>query len=319
VPLDAPVEQAISNSGTITVIPKINFKGDKLWADGATPVVIWISLEAVKGSERWIYQPTEEIVFHLEPSTSSFAPATVKVLPGQSKSTETILSAKTQGSVEVSCTQDRPHNGLTILPCPPVKMDFVFPIDSITIEPVSGDSLPINIVRPFRVFLCNRKNPTKELQPPTDVLIELESENGNGNISESTITLKNNATSHLVRYMGTRLGNDAIIANGTYLGGPIKGNSARTISFPRVTFLIGLFGAVLGSLLRSWLSDEPRKKKAFAEALGCGLVFCLIVILFPAGTKLGIQEHVQPWLIFAFAFLVSLLPEGIKKVVSAFA
>jgi hypothetical protein len=319
VPLDAPVEKkAKGGSEEITVIPKINFQGDKLWADGATPVVIWISLEVVKGRERWPYTPKEEFVFNLGPGNSAFAPPTVKVLPGQSKSTETRLTARQQGSVEVTCTPDRPHNGVTIVPCEAAKMDFVFPINLIAIEPVEGES-PINIARPFRVFLCNRNNPKVELPPPTDVSIQLESDNGNGNISESTITLTTAASSHLVRYMGTRLGKDAILANGTYIGGPIKGNSPRAISFPWFMFLVGVVGTFLGSLLRSWLSDETRKKKAFAEAFGCGLAFCLIVILFPAGTKLGIQEHVQPWLICAFAFLVSLIPEGIKKVVTVFA
>ena len=265
-----------------------------------------------------IYTPKENIVFHLQPGNSSFAPATVKVLPGQSTSTVTRLTAKTQGPLEVTCTQDRPHKGVTILPCAAVKMDFVFPINLIAIEPIKGD-LPINIARPFRVFLCNQSNPQVELAPPSDVLIQLFSDNGNGNISESTITLTSVKSSQLVRYMGTRLGSDAILANGTYVGGPIKGNSARTIFFPWWTFLIGLFGGFLGSLLRSWLTDDQRKVKAFAEAFGCGLVFCLIVILFPAGTKLGIQEYVQPWLIFAFAFLISLIPEGIKKVVPVFA
>ena len=48
-PQDAPAAQGAKQE--VTVIPTINFQADRLWADGATPVLIWISLEAVKGSQ----------------------------------------------------------------------------------------------------------------------------------------------------------------------------------------------------------------------------------------------------------------------------
>jgi hypothetical protein len=316
VSLDDP-GQANTSEGPTTVIPTINYQADRLWADGTTPVVMWISLEVVRGQERWPYTPTEEFIFNLGPSNSSFSKATVNILPGQNKSSETRLTVKQQGPVVVTCTQDRPHEGVTVLPCQPVRMDFVFPINLIAIEPVKGES-PINIGRTFRVFLSNQNNPQAELPPLGDVPIQLFSDNGNGNISESDITLNSMHSSHLVRYRGTRLGTDAILANATYLGGPLKGNSPRMTFFPWWTFLIGSWGAVLGSLLRCWVSGDSKKLKAFVEALGCGLIFCLIVILFPVGTKLGIEDYVQPWLVFSFAFLVSLIPEAIKKVIPVF-
>lgn len=311
-----PVANARSENEEIIVVPKMNVSSQRLSADG-DPALITISLEGVRGSEKWVYKATEEIGFHLEPRNSSFTSSTVKILPGQSVSETTKLTAKRPETVEVSCTPERRHSDLTIKSCQPVKIEFVVPIDSVGIEPLSDQS-PINIPAVFQVYLCNQKDPKTPLVPANEVSVDLSSQNGNGTVAEKTVKLTTSDSSRLVHYVGTRTGQDAILAVGTYEKTPIKGRSDRLIFFPWWTFFAGLAGALVGSLVRIIIGDRARKFQNFIESFAFGFVFCLIVIFFPTGTSLPqISDYVQPGLVLAFAILVGILgPEFLKQLIS---
>lgn len=314
-PLDAPEKQKEKpQAREVTVVPKINILSKDFWADGVTPVLINISLETTNGSEGLPYKAKEEMVFRLGPASASFVPPSIKIPAGQSVSNETSLIAKTPGPLEITCTPERQYNGITIGHAPPAKINFTIPIHGIGIEPV-GVECPINITRPFRVFLYNRSNPHAEVQPASDVSIQLESENGNGNISKSQVTLTSTALTQVVRYKGTRIGSDAIVAEGSYGGVPIRGKSERQILFPWVTFVLGIVGAIIGSVVRMIVGEVARRKTNFIESLVFGVAFCLIVIFAPAILKLDIENQIQPLLLLALATLISGFgPELLKQI-----
>ena len=304
-------------SGETVIVPTLNVLSQHYWADGTTPVIITISLEEVSGSERFVYRATKEIELRLGPLTGSFDPATVKIPIGKSVSDSIKLTTKQQGKMDLTCTPERRYDGMTIAPCQPKELEFLLAIHGIGIKPVD-DQCPINIVKAFQVYLYNQSNPDTPVSPGKDVTVHLASENSNGSLVESDIVLTSRDPSRFVHYSPTRTGKDAIVANANYEGAEIKGKSGKTIFFPWWTFIAGMAGTLIGSLLRRAIGETARRRQNFIESLVFGFAFCLIVILFPTGTKLpNISQYLGPGLLFALAILVSGLgPEFLKQLIA---
>lgn len=306
------LHSAASNSklkSDITVIPKIEVfvSAPHLWADGQTPAVIYISLKAVNGNETWNYAAREELVFQLEPRNALFDPALVKIAPGATTSEPTTLTAKRPIKLQVTCTPERKYEGLAITKSQPEDIEFITPIDAIGIEPVS-DTCPVNVAIPFEIFLYSRKDPQKtRLRPRNSISVQVVSESGNGNITKQPVPLTQQELSKFVEYVGTKPGGDTIKAIASYEGSRIEGRSDRKIVFPLWIFLSGLAGSTLGSGVR-YFKAEPseRNMMIFFESLFYGVVVCIILIIYPIGTKLPqIVTFIQPLLTFVLGALVS--------------
>ena len=293
----------------ITIIPKIEVfvSAPHLWADGQTPAVIHISLTAVNGNETWNYASQEELVFQLEPRNVLFDPARVKIAPGATTSEPATLTAKQPLRLQVTCTPDRKYEGLAITKAQPENIEFITPIDAIGIEPVSG-TCPVNVAMPFEIFLYNKKDPQKTRLPPRNpISIQVVSESGNGNIAKQPVPLTEQELSRFVDYVGTKTGGDTIKAIASYEGYRIEGRSDRKIVFPLWLFMSGVAGSLLGSGVR-YFKAEPseRNMMVFFESLFYGVVVCIIMIIYPIGTKFPqITNFIQPLLIFVLVALVS--------------
>jgi hypothetical protein len=312
-----PVAKERSASGRSTIVPKISVVSSPPFWSGESVVTIIISLQEVKDNQRWIYRPQQAISFVLEPRNASFAPAIIRIPRGEDHSEPTTLTSTQTGIVQVTCIPDRAYEGLAIQNAEPAPIQFLEPIDRIGLEPVEGKS-QVNIATLFEVFLYNHKDPKTKLRPASAISVQLASENGNGSVAEEVVQLTNQDFSKLVHYVGTKTGRDRVVALAHYENRPLGGKSERQILFPLWIFLSGLVGSVVGSLVRSLISDSPKRGRVFLESFVFGLIFCFIVILFPLGTRLPhISNFLQPLLILALAALVSSLgPEFLKLLLS---
>jgi hypothetical protein len=256
-----PVAGSESGNGETTIVPKINPSQQRLSADGTTVPVITISLDKVRGNQRSGYTPSEVIQFRLAPASASFKPDTVKIQPGKLVSEPATLTASQATTIDVTCTPTREYEGLEITQPQPVRIEFFAPIDSVGIEPASGIS-PVNTTTPFWVYLYNSSDPKKKkLSPLGLVSVQLKSESGNGTLPERPVELTNQNPSTLVGYVGSRMGLDTIMAVANYKSNPIKGKSERLIVFPWLTFMAGLIGTLVGSLLR--YASRPATRQLF--------------------------------------------------------
>jgi hypothetical protein len=301
-PLSAKTE------GDITIIPKIDVfvSAPHLWADGQTPAVLYISLKAVKGNESWNYTPREELVFQLEPRSALFVPSRVKIAPGATTSEPASLTAKQPIRLQVTCSPERKYAGLVITNPQPENIEFTTPIDSIGIESVS-DTCQVNVAIPFEIFLYNKNDPKKtRLRPRSPISVQVVSESGNGNITKQPVQLTENEFSKFVQYVGTKTGADTIKAIASYEDSQILGLTDRKIVLPLWIFLSGLAGSLLGSAVRYYKANPSGQNKIFLESLFYGVVVCIILIIYPVGTRLPeISNYLQPLLIFVLGALVS--------------
>jgi hypothetical protein len=294
--------------GDFTIVPKIYVEpAQHLWADGQTPAVLYISLKAEKGNQSWDYTAREELVFQLEPRNALFSPKQVKIVPGANTSEPATLMAKQPGKLPVTCSPARKYDGLAITNPPPENIEFIPPIDAIGIESRS-DTCQVNIAVPFEVFLYNRNDLQKtRLRPPSPISVQLISESGNGKIITSQpVRLTEAEFSKYVDYVGTKTGADTITAMASYGNDQIKGFTDRQIVFPLWIFLSGLAGSVLGAGVRYLRAKRLERNKDFVESLFYGVVVCIILIIYPVGTKLPeINNFIQPLLLFVLGALVS--------------
>lgn len=307
--------QAASNSraskvqpeGELTIIPKIevHWSAAHLLADGATPATVYVSLKAVKGNETWNYTPREELVFQLEPRTALFSPSRVKISPGAHTSEPASLTAKRPIKLDVTCAPERKYAGLAITNPQPVSIEFLAPIDAIGIESAST-SHQVNVAIPLEIFLYNKKDPQKtRLRPRSPVSIEVISESGNGKVTMQPVQLTEVEISKFTHYVGTKTGAEIIVANASYEGEQIKGMSNHEIVFPLWVFLSGFAGSLLGAGVRYYKTSPSEKNGAFLESMFYGVVVCIILILYPVGTKLPeISNYLQPLLLFVLGALV---------------
>jgi hypothetical protein len=307
----------------ITIIPKIDVfvSAPHLWADGQTPAVLYVSLKAVKGNETWNYTPREEMVFQLEPRNALFVPSRVKIGPGATTSEPAALTAKQPIRLQVTCSPERKYAGLAITSPQPENIEFITPIDSIGIEPLPiSDTCQVNVATHFEVFLYNKNDPQKtRLHPRSPVLVQVVSESGNGTITtKQPVQLTETEFSTFVDYVGTKTGADTVKAIASYEGSQILGLTDRKIVFPLWIFLSGLAGSVLGSGVRYYKATPSGQKKIFLESLFYGVVVCIILIIYPPGTKLPqISIYLQPLLIFVLGALVGAYgPQSLNWVLS---
>ena len=293
--------------GEITIIPKIEVfvAASALWADGQTPALIYISLKATNGKETWNHPAEEEMLFQLEPRTTQFDPAVVKIAPGKNTSEPATLTSKHPIKLQVTCTPERRYEGLAVATAQPQDIEFVTPIDAIGIEPVSG-TCPLNVSMPIEIFLYNKKDPKTRLPPRSPISVQVVSESGNGNITNQPVQLTQQELSRFIGYVGTKAGRDMIKAIASYEGLPIEGRTDRRIVFPLFVFLSGVAGSMLGAGLRHFKAAPSKRRMIFLESLFYGVVICIILIMYPPGTKLPeISNFLQPLLIFVLGALVS--------------
>lgn len=294
--------------GDIKIVPKIDVhvSAPQLWADGQTPAVVYISLKAVKGDQTWNYEATEELVFQLEPRNALFSPSRVKILPGSDTSEPASLIAKQPIKLQVTCSPERKYAGLAIVTPQTETIEFITPIDAIGIESASA-TYQVNVAIPFEIFLYNQKDPGKKrLRPRSPISVEVISESGNGKLTKQPVQLTANEFSKFIHYVGTKTGGETIVANASYEGEQIRGMTSREIVFPLWVFLSGFAGSLLGSAVRYYKTTPSERNNAFFESLFYGVVICILLILYPVGTKLPeISNYIQPLLLFALGALVS--------------
>jgi hypothetical protein len=293
----------------LTIIPKIDVyvSAPQLWADGQTPAVVSISLKAVKGSETWNYAPREELVFELESRNVIISPSRVKIAAGATTSEPAIITAKKADIVPLTCTPERQYAGLVITNPQPENIEFITPIDAIGIES-SSDTCQVNIAVPFEIFLYNKKDPNKtRLRPRSPISVQIVSESGNGKITTGLpIQLTEAEFSKYIDYVGTKTGADTIKAIASYKDSQIFGINDHKIVFPLWIFLSGLAGSLLGSGVRFYRTIPSGQNLIFFESLFYGVVVCIILIIYPVGTKLPeISNYTQPLLLFVLGALVS--------------
>ena len=294
--------------GDLTIIPNIDVdvSATHLWADGATPAIVTISLKAVRGNEAWSYTAPEDLVFHLEPRNASFSPKRVKIPRGAHTSEPASLIAKRPDKFEVTCTPERKYAGIAITTPQPKIIEFITPIDAIGIESGSA-SLQVNVAIPFEIFLYDKKDPARtRLRPRSPITVQVISESGNGNITAQPVHLTENEFSKFIHYVGTKTGAETIVANASYEGHQIKGITNRNIVFPLWIFLSGVFGSLLGAGVRYYKTIPSERSQAdYLESVFYGVVVCVLVILYPPGTKLPqISNFIQPLVMFALGALV---------------
>lgn len=321
-------------SSEIKIIPHIEVHKTKpqFWSDGKDPVIITIWLEATKDGNRWLYEAEEDMVFVLQPISARFNPPQITISKGATRSEPATVTAQQPGTLEINCLPAHQYNGLTAANA--VKVDFVAPINAIGFESVPPRVL-VNISKPFEVYLYNRNDPNATKLAPSDAVnVAIRSDNGNGKVSESPIKLDNAAPFKDLSYVGTRMGSDTIVASGQYANVPLKIKTDVAIVFQWENFVFGVIGAFLGSLLRSSLSIRGRHLRRirrphlwwglgtivcrflyrFIESFALGVAFCLLVIVYSLGPRLG--ESIQPALVLVLAFLVSFLPELPRLMIS---
>ena len=296
--------------GERTIIPKIEVdrSAANFRADGATPVIIYISLKEVNGNEAWPYIPSEELLFQLElePRSALISPSQVKISPGAHTSEPASLTAKRPDKLQVTCTPVRKYAGLAITKPQPEIIVFITPIDAIGIESASSSD-QVNVAIPFEIFLYNKKDPAKKrLSPRSPITVEVISESGNGKITAQPVQLTENEFSKFIHFVGTKTGAETIVANASYEGEQIRGMTNRKIVFPLWVFLSGFFGSLLGAGVRYYKTKPlERTKFDYLESLFYGVVVCILVILYPPGTKLpDITHYIQPLLLFVLGALV---------------
>jgi hypothetical protein len=295
-------------AGDFTVVPKIYVDpAPFLWADGETPAIVYISLKAEKGDQSWDYPAPEELVFQLEPRNALFSPKQVKIARGAITSEPATLTAKQPGNFRVTCSPTQRYAG------PPIKnpqaenIEFISRINAIGIESRS-DTYQVNSVVPLEVFLYDKTDLQKtRLRPSGPISVQLISETGNGKIiTTQPVQLTDAEFSKYIDYVGTKTGEDTITAMASYGNEQIKGSIRRTILFPLWIFLSGFAGSVLGSGVRYLRARRSERNKDLLESLFYGVVVCIILIIYPIGTKLPeISNFMQPLLLFVLAALVS--------------
>jgi hypothetical protein len=263
--------------------------------------VVYISLKAEKENQSWIYPAPEDLVFQLEPRNAPFTPQQVKIVAGANTSGPATLTTKQAGKLPVTCSPAQRYSGPAITNPEPENIEFIPPINAIGIESKS-DMCQVNIPVPVEVFLYNKNDPQKtRLQPPNPISVRLVSETGNGTVITEPVILTNTEFFKYVDYVGTKAGSggDTITATASYGNDQIKGFTHLKIIFPLWTFLSGLAGSLLGSGVRFFLTQQSERNKAFIESLFYGLVVCILLIIYPVGTKLpNITTFMQPLLLF---------------------
>ena len=295
-------------AGDYTVVPKIYVEPNPhRWADGITPAVVHIWLKAEKGNQSWSYLAPEELVFQLEPPNALFSPKQVKIAAGANISNPATLTTKQVGKLPVTCSPTQRYSGPPITNPQAEDIEFIAPITDIGIEPRSN-TRQVNIPLPIEVFLYNKDDPQKtRLRPSSPISVQLISETGNGAITTiQPVQLTPTEFSKYVDYVGTKTGPDVIRANASYGIDQIKGFTDLDIQFPLWTLLSGLAGSLGGSGVRYFLTKPSKRNKVFIESLFYGVVVCIILIIYPVGTKLPqITNFTQPLLLFVLGALVS--------------
>ena len=296
---------------------KINvLSSPPFWAKSSA-VVLQVSLEKVSGNQVLPYKEHPNISLLLGPADASFSHNRVEILAGSNQSDPFTLTSSQPKTIDVICTPDNSYEGPVINQSQPTRIEFITLINRIGIEPVSGMST-INIGSHFRVFLCNHEDLKTHLVPTTPVTIELRSQSDNGTFDVSKISLTDQQFSQDVRYVGTRMGQDTITALGFYLKNELQGESERLIVFPWLTFIAGLVGTLIGALIKVKTGQANERLKNFLESSVCGLSICMLIILFPVGTKLPqINTYSQPALEFVLSLFVAAFgPEFFKRLLS---
>lgn len=317
-----PVNHASTKAeNDVTIIPIMDVVvlAPHLWADGQTPAVVYISLKEIRGNETWNFSAREEMVFQLEPRTAGFVPSRVRIAPGATTSEPASLTAKKPEPLQLTCTPERKYAGLSITNPQPRNIEFITPIDAIGIESAS-DTCQVNVAIPFEIFLYNKSDPNKtRLTPRSPISVQLRSESGNGKIiTTQPVQLTKDEPSKYVDYVGTKTGADTIKAIASYEESQILGVNDRKIVFPLWIFLVGVIGSILGSAVRYYQADQSERTNVFFYSLFWGVVTCLLIILYPIGTKLvEISNYIQPTLMFVLGALASAqVPKGVNWIVS---
>jgi hypothetical protein len=199
-----------------------------------------------------------------------------------------------------------------------VRIEFLALIDRVGIEPVSGEST-VNIGARFRVYLCNHNDAKTHQIPKVPVTVQLTSQSENGTFDEKKVDLTEQQFSRDVRYVGTRMGYDTIVALAHYQNNELNGQSDRVIIFPWLTFIAGLLGTLLGALARVRLGKPNERRKNFFESLICGFSVSVIIIIFPSLIKVPqIIAYNQPPLEFVLALVVGFFGPELFKLLLAF-
>lgn len=302
-----PVDPAKKPAEALTIFPKIIvLSSPPFWATGTNTVVMKISLEAIRGNQRIIYKQHPKISLILRPANASFSNIRVDIPDGSDESDPFTLTSSKADVIEVTCAPDSNYSGPLIAQPEPAKIVFIEPIDKIGIEPVFDESL-INVGATFRVFLYNEADlKKKHLSPADAVTVHLSSQTENGTLDKVQVDLTDKNFSQNVRYVGTKLGYDTITAFAHYQRNELTGASNRRIVFPWLTFLVGLLGTLIGTVLRAKLGEPDQRLKSFVESSLCGLIFSTVVILYPIGTNLPqISTYLQPALAFVLTLFMS--------------
>jgi hypothetical protein len=294
-------------AGTLTIIPKIVvLSKPPFWATSTDTVVMKISLEALRGSQRVIYKRHPKISLILRPANAAFSSSRVDIPDGSDESDPFTLTSSVAQPIEVTCAPDNDYSGPLIAQAEPAKITFLAPINKIGIEPVFHEC-DINVGATFKVFLYNQADKEKvALAPIAPVLIQLSSQSENGTLEKTQVELTTQEFSQNIRYVGTKLGYDTITALGHYQTRELTGASDRRILFPWLTFIAGLVGTLIGAILRAKMGAQTERRKNFIESSIWGLAWCTILILYPIGTNLPqITTYLQPALGFVLALVLS--------------